>query len=196
MGRTLRYLPLLWALTACAASPPPRYVAERDLGGWSYRRYQKTLDVEFPVQDNPAVGHAASYVRRQGPGVHVATAFVTVYEDATGLTAEVRERLDTLSSYDVTVDRVEGEWVWRLEGAQDRWLLWVSENRVVKLGMQEGAVPEALADHYLDVYPSDLDAHGRARDGAASQGKSRREREESTEEALPMPSHLREGAPR
>jgi hypothetical protein len=186
------------ALIACAATVPPRYVVERDLGPWSYRRYQKTMDVELPVADNAAVGHTAVYIRRgdrHGP-IRTASAFVTVYEKPAGLVAEVSERLATLGTYERTVEKIRGQWVWRLDGGGDDWLLWVSRNRVVKVGTQEGTVPQAVADRYLAVYPSDLDAHGRAKRGAESAGKSRREREDSGDEAMPMPRHLQRSGSR
>src|SRR5687768_6195162 len=88
----------------CGASIPRRFVVEEDLGEFDYRRYQKTLDVEFPVEGNDAVGHTASYVRSQRTSsreVVFATAFVTVYESSRGLTSEVRERLESLGTYDV-----------------------------------------------------------------------------------------------
>lgn len=188
-------------LAACATTVPPRYVVEHDLGNWAYRRYQKTMDVEFPVQDDPAVGHTAAYVLHGHQGerarVRVATAFITVYEKAHGLAAEVKERLDTLTSYSIDVDRVDGQWVWRLDGGRDHWLLWVSGNRLVKLGSPDGTVPDALAKAYLHLYSSDLDPYGRAREGTPSYGKSHRELEDTEDQqAPPIPSNLREGAPR
>jgi hypothetical protein len=179
-------------LVACAATVPDRYVVERDLGAWSYRRYQRTLDVEFPIEGNAAVGHTAVYIERtEGDApLRTAAAFVTVYERAEALTAEVSEQLATLGTYDRSVDKVSGHWVWRLDGGGDTWLLWVSGAYLVKVGIQDGDVPDALARRYLAVYRSDLDAHGRARPGRPSAGKSRREREEAGEETMPIPRHL------
>ena len=54
-------------------------------------------------------------------------------------------------------------------------------------------MPEDVADTYLDLYPSDLDEHGRAEEGAASAGASQTQEEEEGE--LELPSSLREGAP-
>lgn len=181
-------------LVACGPSIPPRFVLERDLDHYAYRRYQKMLDIEFPVNGNPAEAHTATYVLRHGEDIILTTAFVTIYERAASLAAELEDRLDSLGTYDVTVDRVEGEWVWSLDGGGDRWLLWVSGNRIVKLGAPPGRqVPEELADAYLDLYPSDLDEHGRAREGTASVGESSRQTEENAN--LEMPDHLREGSP-
>lgn len=184
----LTWLPLL--LLACASGPPPRYVVERDLEGYGYRRYQKVLDVEFVIDGNPGVGHTAAYLRRRGGEVSSVSAFVTVYEKAKSLTAEVHDRIFDLSTYDVTVTEVEGEWVWELKSGSERWLLWVSANRVVKLGgTGTTAIPEELAEAYLDIYPSDLEDNGRAREDAPSAGTSSREAAE--EEELRMPAHLR-----
>lgn len=191
------WISALTALVACGGSVPTRYVVERDLGDFQYRRYQKVLDLEFPVEGNPGVGHTASYVRRgSGREVVFATAFVTVYEHAASLTAEVADRLDTLGTYDVTVGELEGDYVWWLDGGDDRWALWVSGKYVVKLGAPRGEeIPEDIADEYVDTYPSDLNEHGRAEDGADSAGPSRRQRDTDSQD-LDMPAHLRENAPR
>ncbi|MDW8364062.1 MAG: hypothetical protein RMK74_16865 [Myxococcales bacterium] len=198
MGRVVGALTGMGLLAACGGSPAPRWVVERDLGEWRFRRYQRVLDVEFPIEGNPAVGHTAAYVRRGPRGSTWATAFVVVYERPAGLVAEVREALDSLSAYTVRVGRLEGENVWLLEGDAERWALWVSGRVLVKLGAPPGApIPEEIAEAYTDRYPSDLDEQGRAREGAASAGPSRREREErEQEQERELPSHLREGAPR
>jgi hypothetical protein len=180
----------------CGASIPVRYVLERDIGDFQYRRYQKVLDVEFPVEGNAGVGHTASYVRRgHTEEVAFATAFVTVYEKPASLVAEVRDRLDTLGTYEVTVGELSGGRVFWLDGGDDRWALWVSGRYVVKLGAPRGEeIPNNIASDYMGIYPSDLDEHGRAKDGAASAGPSHRQREEQSQE-LDMPAHLRENAP-
>lgn len=184
-------------LAACGSSLPARYVVEQNLGDFRYRRYQRVLDVEFPVHGNEAVGHTASYVRRDhGAEVIFATAFVTVYERPSGLVAEVRDRLDTLGTYRVEVGELEGDHVWWLDGGSDRWALWVSGQHVVKLGAPRGEeIPEDIAETYVDLYPSDLDERGRAEEGAASAGPSHREEEEERE-MRELPAHLREGAAR
>lgn len=184
-------------LCGCGSAPPARGVIERDIGSFSYRRYQRVLDVEFPVQGNDAVGHTATYVRRtQGRTVSGYTAFVTVYRQPRALVAEVRDRLDTLAGYEIRVRDVGGGYAWVLDGGDDdRWAIWVSTNRVVKLGSTAGdPVPEDIVEAYMDAYPSDLDERGRAREGAPSAGQSTRQRREEEEDA--MPQHLREGAPR
>ncbi len=157
------------ALSGCGGSVPDRFVVERDLGDFQYRRYQKVLDLEFPVEGNPGVGHTASYVRRgSGRDVVFATAFVTVYDHAASLTAEVADRLDSLGTYDVTVGELEGDNVWWLDGGEDRWALWVSGKYVVKLGAPRGEeIPEDIAEEYVDTYPSDSrrERTGRVRGG-------------------------------
>jgi hypothetical protein len=187
----------LCLLSACGPSLPPRFVVERDLGDFRYRRFQKVLDVEFPIEGNGGIGYTASYVERGGGhDVVFATAFVTVYEKAASLTAEVRERLDDLGTYELTTGELEGDYVWWLDGGDDRWAMWVSNNHVVKLGAPRGGeIPDDIADAYMDLYPSDLDEHGHAREGTASYGASQTETEEQRQE-LDMPTHLRENAPR
>lgn len=181
----------------CGASLPPRYVVEHDLGDFRYRRYQKVLDVEFPIAGNDAMGHTASYVRRDhGDDVVFATAFVTVYERPASLVSEVRERLTDLGTYRVSVGELDGENVWWLDGGTDRWAVWVSGKHVVKLGAPRGEeIPEEIAEAYVAHYPSDLDERGRAVEGAASAGASAREEQEEQEQ-LELPAHLRENAPR
>ena len=184
-------------LSACGASLPARYVVEQDVGDFRYRRYQKVLDVEFPVEGNAAVGHTASYVRRDhGDEVVFATAFVTVYERPRALVAEVRDRLEGLGTYEIRVRELAGEHVWWLDGGSDSWALWVSGRHLVKLGAPRGEeIPEDLADAYTGLYPSDLDERGRAEEGAESAGQSARQVQQE-EEQRQLPAHLREGAPR
>lgn len=192
--RALRALAALLTVTACACGPgiPARYVIERDVGDLSYRRYQRVLDVELPVEGNAAVGHTATYVRRsEAAGVPYVNAFVTVYDHAPGLAAEIRGLVDSLASYQVSVVDVEGGRAFSLDGGgDDRWWLWVSANRVVKIG---GSADEALVrsviSAYMSLYPSDLDEHGRAREGTASAGAAA-SRAPAREE-LDLPQSLR-----
>lgn len=181
----------------CGASVPTRFVLERDIGDYRYRRYQHVLDVEVPVQGNDASGHTATYLHSaRGHGLTVTTAFVTVYRRAASLAAELSDALHTLGTYDVAIAEVSGDYVWKVEGGQETWLVWVSGQYIVKLGAPHGSdVPEDIADTYLGIYPSDLDEHGRARDGRPSAGASRHQREEQQHE-LDLPDNLREGAPR
>ncbi len=178
-------------IAACGPALPPRYVLERDVEGYDYRRYQEVLDIEFVVDGNPAVGHTASYVARDDAGIHVATAFVTVYEHAASLAAEIKDRLDTLASYERRVVRIDGEYVHRLRASGEEWLVWVSGRYVVKLGAPNGReVPAGLAEAYLHLYPSDLDRSGRARRGADSAGASEHAADDAEAEPA-LPSNLR-----
>jgi hypothetical protein len=195
-----RVAALVLLLLGCGHALPPRYVVERDLDGFAYRRYQKTLDVEVAVEGNQATGHTASYLRRGGTKVAVATAFVSVYQRAASLAAEARERLMPLPRYHVQVQDVGPGYAFVLDaGPAERWIVWVSGRYLVKLGAPAGeAVPEALLDAYMDLYPSDLDEHGRARQGTASVGVSRHERDQASQgkHEQEVPRFLREGAPR
>ena len=159
-------------LAACGPKLPPRYVIEKDVGPFQYRRYQRVLDIELPISGNPAVGHTATYVR-SGSTIALAPAFVTVYSQAKRLTETVRARLRAMTSYSFDVLESSGEHVFRLRGESgDAWLLWVSGRHLVKLGVPEGesTVPEEIVEAYLDLYPSDLDEKGHAKRGAESGG--------------------------
>jgi hypothetical protein len=183
---------------ACGSSLPPRYVIEHDLGPFAYRRYQKSLEIEVPISGNPATGHTASYLRRGArDNVAVVTAFVTVYTRATALAAEARTALEGLAGYTLTPTELAGENVWELEGpGRERWCVWVSNTRVVKIGVQPGQeFPEPVLEAYLDLYPSDLDEHGRAKPDAPSAGKAKAQIDSEDEEPG-VPRDLRENAPR
>lgn len=159
-------------LFACGPKLPPRYVVESDVGSYKFRRYQQVLDVEIGIDGNPAVGHTATYVRG-GKTIHVVPVFITVYQQATGLTETVRQSLRAMSGYDFDIAKLAGEYVYRMRAAgADHWVLWVSGPHLVKVGAPEGEteVPEELLELYLDKYPSDLDDKGKAREGAASAG--------------------------
>lgn len=195
MRTLLALLPLI--ALGCSPATPARFVLERDVGDWSYRRYQRVLDVEIPVRDNQAVGHTATYVQRASRrgSVAFANVFVSVYAAPQGLAAEVRERMRALTSYDAEVREYGGGYVWWLDGGPgDRWALWVSGPHVVKIGAGETleTVPAELVSNYMGVYPSDLDDHGRARTGTQSAGELEAPAEASDE----VPSFLRENAPR
>lgn len=157
---------------ACGPRLPPRYVLEKDVGPYKFRRYQQVLDVELPIAGNPSLGYTATYVRG-GATVALLPVFVTAYDHAEGLTETVRTRLRAMSSYTFDVTEIDGKHVFRLRGESgDHWILWVSGKHLVKLGTPEGetAVPEEVAEAYLDLYPSDLDEKGHAEDGADSAG--------------------------
>jgi hypothetical protein len=192
-------LALTAALVGCGSTLPARYVIERDLDGFAYRRYQKTLDVEIAVAGNEATGYTATYLRRGSDRqVAVATAFVTVYQKADSLAAEVRERLLALDRYHVALQELGGGYAFMLDaGPGERWAVWVSDRHVVKLGAPPGeSIPDALIDAYTKLYPSDLDEHGRARPDASSRGPSQRERKAGGEQEQELPRYLRQNAPR
>ncbi|MFT5353415.1 MAG: hypothetical protein ACI9KE_000613 [Polyangiales bacterium] len=195
-------------LSACGPNIPARYVLERDVGEFQYRRYQEVLDVEFPIEGNTANGHTATYLRRgtrqDGADLRVATAFVTVYSEATSLSAEIRERLETLNSYELAVRKINGEWVWVLDGGDIPWVIWVSGRHLIKLGGSpeevddedsdtEYGIPDDILEAYTDLFSSDLDGQGQAREGSPSYGASHSEAEDSEE--LEIPASLRDDAP-
>lgn len=193
--RTILAVLALSTLSGCGGAPPARWVFERDVGPYSFRRFQHVLDVEVPIEGNDADGYTATYVRRVHDQLVVVTAFVTVYAHPASLTAEIGERVHALGTYDMSVGVVAGQHVWKLIGPDgDHWLLWVSGTRVVKLGTQNEEPPPELSSAYASMYASDLDDHGHARAGTASVGPSHRTVEERHEDDLP--SSLREGAPR
>jgi hypothetical protein len=192
-------LALATALLGCGGSRPHRYVIEEDLGAFAYRRYQKTLGVEITIPENRAVGHTATYLRRSGSErVAVATAFVTVYEHARSLSAEVAERVQPLARYRVSVAERSGGHAFLLDaGPSERWLVWVSGRHVVKLGAPAGEdFPEAVVDAYMSEYPSDLDEHGRALPDTQSRGPSRKQKEEQASGEPDVPRFLRENSPK
>jgi hypothetical protein len=78
-----------------------------------------------------------------------------------------------MTSYTFDVLEVSGENTFRLRGESgDSWVLWVNQRYLLKLGVPEGEkeVPVELVEAYLELYPSDLDDKGHARDDAASAG--------------------------
>lgn len=160
------------SLWACGPKLPPRYVIESDLDGYRYRRYQQVLDVELPIEGNTAVAHTATYVRG-GESVRVAPVVLTTYERAGGLTETARQRLRSMDGYSLEVVELSGDHVWRMRGAAgDLWVLWVSDRYLAKVGAPDGEteVPGELVEAYLDLYPSDLDAKGKAKEGRSSAG--------------------------
>jgi hypothetical protein len=183
--------------SACGSSLPARYVIEHDVGAYAFRRYQKSLEVEIPIADNKATGHTAAYLQRTSHSdVDVVTAYVTVYAHAKSLAAEARAGLSTLVGYTLSNGELFGQHVWLLSGAaKEHWCIWVSENRIVKMGASAGhEFPQDIVEAYADLYPSDLDEHGIARSDALSAGAAKEAQTQDAEPALP--ASLREGAPR
>jgi len=186
----------LFAAISCGSSLPARYVIERDLDGYAFRRYQKSLDVDVPVEANRAEGHSAAYLKRAGRGVDIVSAFVTVYERPQALAAEVRASLEGLPGYKLQTEQRFGQYVWVLRaGDEPSYVVWPCGRFLVKLGARAvPGLPEDLAQAYAALYPSDLDEHGHARPDAASRGAAKLELREESEPELP--ASLREGAPR
>ena len=181
-------------VAGCGPSYPTRYVLERDIGPLAYRRYQRVLDVEFPIQGNEAVGNTATYVRRtdhgEPPYVNV---FVTVYDHPASLTAELRHQVQSLESYDVAVADVgRRSRAWQLDGGtDDRWTIWVSSRFVVKIGGNASAeLMRDVISTYMGMYPSDLDDHGRARDGTPKARVTRPGEVAVEQERMEMPRSL------
>jgi len=163
---------LLAISSGCATQRPPRYVIESDVAGYHYRRYQKVLDIEVPIPENPAIGHTATYVQ-SGESPKALPVFVTAYERGPGLGESVRQRLRSMEDYTLDVRKLSHENVWQLRGESgDVWLLWISGKELVKIGAPDGEpqVPPAVAKAYLELYPSDLDRKGRMKRGADGAG--------------------------
>jgi len=156
----------------CGVQRPPRYVIESDVAGYHYRRYQKVLDIEVPIPENPAIGHTATYVQ-SGEPPRALPVLVTAYERGQGLGESVRQRLRSMDEYTLDVRKLARENVWQLRGESgDVWLLWISGKELVKIGAPDGEpqVPSAVAKAYLALYPSDLDRKGRVKRGADAAG--------------------------
>lgn len=195
---------LLAGLLGCGPGIPSRFVLERDVEGWSYRRYQRVLDVEIAVEGNPAVGHTATYVRRArrtSRTIPFANVFVSVYADPTGLALELRRQVRALASYETEVRDFGGGRLWHLDaGPGDRWVIWVSGEHIVKVGVSDGEVPEDIVSAYMSIFSSDLDENGRPREGTRSAGELPAPGEgtgdSDDEDGEAVPNFLRENAPR
>lgn len=158
------------ALVAAACGgpggPPTRGVLEHDLDGWRFRRYQRLLDVEVWVPDNPAVSHTASYARaaaeKRGAvaAADVVSAVVTRYQGDAGIDrALVRfvRRLARDASYRVEEAVVEDVRLFRVAGGGEAWVMWASPRHVVKLGGRGlASVPDDVVEIYGERYPSRL----------------------------------------
>jgi hypothetical protein len=148
---------LLFALLGCAhAELGERHVIEADVGDWVYRRYQKVEDIEFQVPNQNGVGHTAVYQTRETAGrknvprTAMAVAFVTEYENGTGVGAALDEKVQELKGYKIKKEKE----FWRITGDGDAWVLWASGKYIVKVGVPEGSdVPKDLIKAYRQVYP-------------------------------------------
>jgi hypothetical protein len=151
---------------ACGGTlpPPKRRVIEGDVGSWHFRRYQRTVDVEVYVKDNPAVAHTASYVTMDAEKSgrveegDVANVFVTEYEQDKGVgTALVRfaRRLAQEAGYVVEETELGGQRIFRVAGHGEAWAFWFSGKYVVKVGGRGlEKIPSGLVKAYGRRYPS------------------------------------------
>lgn len=176
-------------MLACGGTlpTPKRRVIEADLGGWHFRRYQRTVDVEVYVDGNPAVAHTASYARVEAEKAgrlqegDVASVFVTEYErdKAVGPTlVRFARRLAQEAGYAVEETEVGGQRVFRVIGHGEAWAFWSSGRFVIKVGGRGlEKVPAGIVEEYGKRYPS------RVKDGALD--------EPIEEEAAPAASKSR-----
>lgn len=180
----------LYALCACGTSLPARYVIEDDLGGYTFRRYQNTLEGELPIPGNAARGHSAAYMRQGERSVEVVTALVTVHERAARLTESMRAELAALPGYELETGTLAGQYAWQLRSeSEPSYWIWPSGRYVVKLATPAGQqLPEAVARPYAGLYPSDLDEHGHALPGATSGGSAQDDTEEAAEPSSSAPN--------
>jgi len=158
------------AAIACGGpdGPPARGVIERDLEGWTFRRYQSVLDVEVWVPDNRAVAHTASYARTEAEKrgrlgeEDVVSAFVTRYQRPDGIEqALIRfvRRLAQESGYRVEERELGDVRLVEVRGAGEAWVIWPSRAHVVKIGGPgRQTIPEAVVEAYGERYPSGLKA--------------------------------------
>lgn len=156
-------------LVACGgASVPERGVLESNLDSWRFRRYQKLLDVEVWVPGNAAVGHTATYVRKDAERAgrleagDLASAFVTRYDDDRGILRALLEfvqRLDDDAGYEVGMRSLGGVDVISVTGQGEAWALWYADRHVIKVGGRDlFEVPEELVERYGERYPTRLDS--------------------------------------
>lgn len=155
------------AASGCgSADPPARAVIENDVGEWEFRRYQRVLDVEVWIPENPAIAHAASYVdgaaARSGSvePADVVSAVVAGYARSEGVregVAAFARRQAGASGYEVEAVGAAGNLAVRFRGAGEAWVLWPSSSHVVKIGGRERAnVPTEVVEAYARHYPSSL----------------------------------------
>jgi hypothetical protein len=161
---------VLIALAACGgrSAPPERGVLEGQVGGWTFRRYQRLLDVEVWVPANPASAPGASFVRaaaeRRGHlgDADVASAIVTRYRRPDGVDRALVEfvrRLARDASYTVEEREIEGVRLFTVTGGGEAWALWAARRHVIKVGgPRRTDVPDDLIDAYGDRYPSRIAA--------------------------------------
>jgi hypothetical protein len=155
-------------VTSCGgrATPPSRGVIEKDVGPWSFRRYQSVLDVEVWVEDNRAVAHTASYADKEAEKRgrlsqrDVVVAFVTRYTNDTGIDRALIQfvrRLAAESGYRVAEREIEGVRVVEVRGNDELWAIWPAAGHVVKIGgLGRRSIPKHLIEAYNERYHSRL----------------------------------------
>ena len=158
-------LSILLAVACGGRLPPPkRRVIESDIEGWTFARYQKSVDVEVYVPENTGVAHAASYrleeAARRGviTDADVVNAIVTEYERRDGVEVAVirfARRLAQESGYTVDESKVGGQRVFRVGGHGEAWAFWSSGRYVVKIGGRgRERIPGEVIEEYGRRYPS------------------------------------------
>lgn len=174
----------------CGTELPARYVIERDLGDYHFRRFQRALHGDIPVASNPGRSYSAAYMRQRGGTLQIVSALVTVYEHPERLTETVRAQLAALPGYTLSSPSIAGQFAWQLRAdAEPTYWIWPSGSHLVKLGAPAGQdVPQSIASAYASLYPSDLDRHGHALPGATSGGRELEEAEDGTPPAPSAPS--------
>lgn len=155
-------------LAACGGTPKPprRGILESNVASWRFRRYQKLLDVEVWVPNNPAVGHTGTYVRKDAEREGriapetIASTFVTRYEQDRGILRaliEFVQRLENDAGYEVEIQSPGGVVVISVTGQGESWALWYSREHLIKIGGRGlESIPEELVEAYGERYPSRL----------------------------------------
>jgi GNAT superfamily N-acetyltransferase len=166
LGSLLTTFVVLALVAACGGTlpPPTRRVVEGDIGDWHFRRYQRTVDVEVFVDENPAIAHTASYAAVQAEKAgrlhegDVASVFVTEYQRDKGVGAALvrfARRLAQEAGYVVEETSIGGQRVFRVVGHGETWAFWNSGKFVVKVGGRGvERIPAGLVERYGRHYPS------------------------------------------
>lgn len=157
------------AVLGCGGRPPipSRGVVESDLGSWKFRRFQgPLLDVEVWVEGNKAEAFSASYItadaekRGRIEDRELVNVFVTRYQRSDGVvraTVKLARRLAQDGGYQVEEDNIAGARTLRIVGRGEAWVMWPSNQHVVKVGGRgRSDVPASMVESYVDRYPSQL----------------------------------------
>ena len=184
---------LLGPVVACGGQPKPpsRAVYERDVGDWSFRRYQALLDVEVWVPKNKAAAHSASYVhvdglkRGQLGTTDVVNVVVTRYKRSKGIDRALVKfvrRLGSESRYQIDEKKIAGVRVLTADSPSESWVIWASKKHVIKVGGRgRDSIPESIVEEYGKPYPSTI--KGGALEGRLPEGP---DAEPETEDVEPF----------